>query len=50
MNRYPVLATLLLWLIAIVATLWVSSIGGSVERIAPVWAMCMIGNLVAVRR
>ena len=50
MNRYPVLATLLLWLIAFATTLTVAATGGEAGHVAPLWAVCMIGNVVAVRR
>ena len=50
MKKSPVLATLLLWFIAGSATLLMPALGGEASQAAPVWAICMIGNLVAVRR
>ncbi len=50
MKKSPVLVTLLLWFIAGSATLLLPALGGGARQAAPVWAICMIGNLVAVRR
>lgn len=50
MKRSPVFATLLLWIIAGGAMLLLPAIGGEATQAAPVWAICMIGNLVAVQR
>jgi len=44
------LATLLLWVIAVIATALVVSPSGLFTYLAPLYAVCMIGSLVVVRR
>ncbi|MEN8144787.1 MAG: hypothetical protein ABFS14_07530 [Gemmatimonadota bacterium] len=45
----PVLVTLFLWMIALVTTVLIVGEPGKLTYLAPVLAMCMIGNIVAVR-
>jgi hypothetical protein len=45
-----VIATLLLWVIALVATILVVNDTGALMILGPLFAICMVGSVVIVRR
>lgn len=50
MKQKPEIAVLLLWLIAIVTTFLSVKDTGVFTYLGPVYALCMIGSVVAVKR